>query len=201
MVPTLRQRSGDFSDLLTFPGSHYNQDVNTDAATGKQYALKIPAGFANAGQPLLTNNLAPYINPYGKALINLYPLPNFNDPAGRYNYIANPVQFLNRRDLKMRFDYKVSDKTSIYVRVTREKELQDGAYGLWWGPSTYELPTHNQSVNLGRSVAVGITKVINPTMTNEFVFSGSKLKLDNNYADPNKIKKDLIKLLKASAVG
>jgi hypothetical protein len=188
VVPTLKQRAGDFSELLTIPGSHYNQDLNTDAATGRQYALRIPAGFPNAGQPLLTNNITPYINPYGKALINLYPLPNFNDPAGRYNYIANPVQFLNRKDLKMRFDYKVSDKTSIYVRATREKELQDGAYGLWWGASTYELPSHNQSVNLGRSVAVGITKVINPTMTNEFVFSGSKLKLDNNYADPDKIK-------------
>ncbi len=176
VVPTLKQRQGDFSEIIG--KSILNQAGN----------VTVPFGYANAGQNIANGNLAPYIHPYGKALINLYPTPNFNDPTGRYNYIANPIQFLNRRDLKMRFDYKFSDKTNMYVRITRETELQDGAYGIWWGPSTYELPTHNQSANLGRSVAVGITSVLSPTMTNEIVVSGSKLKLDNNYEDANKVK-------------
>ncbi len=176
VVPTLKQRQGDFSELL-------GKSILNQGST-----VKIPGGFTNAGQNAPNNNLAPYIHPFGKALLNLYPLPNFNDPTGRYNYIANPIQFQNRKDLKMRFDYKASDNTNLYVRITRERELQDGAYGIWWGPSTYELPTHNVSQNLGRSVAVGLTKVISPTMTNEVVFSGSKLKLDNDYADPNKVK-------------
>ena len=80
------------------------------------------------------------------------------------------------------------------MRITRERELADEPYGIWWGPSTYELPTHNESANLGRSVAVGLTKVINPTMTNEIVFSGSKLKLDNQYADPDKVRLDTLGL-------
>jgi hypothetical protein len=176
VVPTLKQRQGDFSELL-------GKNILNQAST-----VKIPGGFPNAGQPAPNNNLAPYIHPFGKALINLYPLPNFNDPTGRFNYIATPIQFQNRKDLKMRFDYKHSDATTLYVRITRERELVDGAYGIWWGPSTYELPTHNLSTNLGRSVAVGLTKIINPTMTNEFVFSGSKLKLDNDYADPTKVR-------------
>lgn len=176
IVPTVKQRQGDFSEIIG--KSILNQAGN----------VTVPFGFANAGQNVANGNLAPYIHPYGKALINLYPLPNYNDPSGGINYIANPTQFLNRRDLKMRFDYKFSDNTNMYVRITRETELQDGAYGIWWGPSTYELPTHNQSSNLGRSVAVGITSVLNPTMTNELVVSGSKLKLDNNYADPSKVK-------------
>jgi len=176
VVPTLKQRQGDFSELL-------NKSILNQGST-----VKIPGGFPNAGQEALNNNLAPFIHPFGKALINLYPAPNFNDPSGRYNYVATPVQFQNRKDLKMRFDYKHSDTTNLYVRITRERELQDGAYGIWWGPSTYELPTHNVSSNLGRSVAVNLTKVISPTMTNEVVFSGSKLKLDNNYADPTKVR-------------
>lgn len=176
VVPTLKQRNGDFSELLG--KSILNQDPT----------VRIPSGFAGSGSVAPNNNLAPYINPIGKVLLNLYPLPNFNDPTGRYNYIANPVQSQNRRDLKMRFDYKLSDKTNLYVRITRELEVYDGPYGIWWGPSTYELPSHNVENRLGRSVAVGLTKVINPTMTNEVVFSGSKLKLDNGYADPNKVK-------------
>jgi hypothetical protein len=176
VVPTLKQRQGDFSELL-------GKSILNQASE-----VKIPGGFSGTGQPAPNNNLAPYIHPYGRALINLFPLPNFNDPTGRYNYIANPTTFQNRKDLKMRFDFKPSDSTNLYVRITREKELQDGAYGIWWGPSTYELPTHNISSNLGRSVAVGLTKVISPTMTNEVIFSGSKLKLDNDYVDPNKVR-------------
>lgn len=175
VVPTAKQRQGDFSELL-------GKSILNQPST-----VKIPGGFAGTGQNAANNNLAPYVHPFGRALINLYPQANFNDPTGRYNYIASPTKFTNRRDLKMRFDYKFSDKTNLYVRATREKELDDGPYGIWWGPSTYELPTHNQSSNLGRSVAVGLTKVINPTMTNEFVFSGSKLKLDNAYEDPDKV--------------
>ena len=167
-VPTLKQRNGDFSDL---PAGQ---------------AVKIPLGFANAGQNAPNNNLAPYINPIGKVLINLYPTPNFNSPGS--NYISNTVQTQHRVDFKSRFDYKVSDKTNIYVRVTRETQDEVNPYGIWWGPSTFELPTNNVQNDLGRSVAVGMTKIINPTMTNEVVFSGSKLKLDNQYADPNKVK-------------
>ena len=166
-VPTLKQRNGDFSEL----------------AAG---AVKIPAGFPNAGQAAPNNNLAPYINPIGKTLINLYPVPNFNGASN--NYISNTIQTQHRKDLKMRFDYKFSDNTNLYVRVTRETQGEVNPYGIWWGPSTFELPTANVQSDLGRSVAVGLTKVINPTMTNEVVFSGSKLKLDNAYADPDKVK-------------
>ena len=166
-VPTLKQRNGDFSEL---PAG----------------AVKIPLGFPNAGQPAPNNNLAPYINPIGKALINLYPLPNFNGAGS--NYISNTTQTQHRKDLKMKFDYNFSDSTNLYVRVTRETQGEVNPYGIWWGPSTFELPTQNVQSDLGRSVAVGLTKVINPTMTNEVVFSGSKLKLDNAYADPNKVK-------------
>ncbi len=174
-VPTLRQRAGDFSELLP------------KSILGQGQTVKIPLGFANAGQNALNNNLAPFINPIGKVLINLYPTPNFNDPTGAHNYISNTTQSNNRKDFKTRFDYKVSDSTNLYVRVTRELEVAVNPYGIWWGPSTYELPSANNENRLGRSVAVGLTKVINPTMTNEVVFSGSKLKLDNSYADPNKV--------------
>ncbi|HKQ76938.1 MAG TPA: carboxypeptidase regulatory-like domain-containing protein [Blastocatellia bacterium] len=167
-VPTLQQRNGDFNDLPA------GQNV------------RIPAGFPNAGQNIANRNVTPYINPIGKALINLYPLPNFNGAGG--NYISNTTQSAHRKDLKMRFDYKFSDNTNLFVRVTREIEVFTNPYGIWWGPSTFELPSQNEENRLGRSVAVGLTKVINPTMTNEVVFSGSKLKLDNNYADPDKVR-------------
>ncbi|HEX5082296.1 MAG TPA: carboxypeptidase regulatory-like domain-containing protein, partial [Blastocatellia bacterium] len=52
-VPTLQERNGDFSDISS--------------------QLRIPAGFVDAGKDAPNNNLAPYINPIGKVLLNLYP--------------------------------------------------------------------------------------------------------------------------------
>ncbi|HEX4948931.1 MAG TPA: carboxypeptidase regulatory-like domain-containing protein [Blastocatellia bacterium] len=163
-VPTVAQRAGNFGSTT----------------------VRIPGGFPNAGQNAPNNNLAPYINPIGRILINLYPLPNSNLPGA--NYISNTTQTAHRKDFKTRFDYKMSDKTNLYVRVTREVQGDVSPYGIWWGPSTFELPTPNEQSYLGRSVAVGLTKVFSPTLTNEVVFSGSKLKLDNQYQDPNKVR-------------
>jgi outer membrane receptor protein involved in Fe transport len=128
------------------------------------------------------------IDPIGQALINLYPLPNFKDPAGgRNNYVATGLQPINRNQQNLRVDYNISDSTKLYVRWAREFENNDYARGLWWNPSAYELPSHVLGTNLGRSITANLTSVINPTMTNEFVFALSKLKLDNDYADPNKV--------------
>lgn len=196
-VPTLLQRQGDYSEFL--------RGISTDA-TGKETCqtylqqpcrVYIPSSFpgyvASGNRTALNpgyapnNNLVPYINKTGQTLINLYPLPNFVDPSGRNNYISSALGPINRIDLKGRFDYKVSDKTNLYLRLARETEGQDGAFGIWWGPSNYELPSHNLSTNIGRSAALNVTSVLSPTMTNEVVFSVSRLKLDNNYADVSKV--------------
>jgi carboxypeptidase family protein len=182
VVPTLKQRQGDFSEFAGPAGSpdFLGQPV-------RPFPARVPGGYAAAGTDIVDHNISPYINPIGRALMELYPLPNFNDPNRRFNYIATPIQSQNRRDFKMRLDYKLSERSNLYVRLTREIEAYDGAYGMWWGPSTYELPSHVVETRLGRSVAVGLTQVINPSLTNEFVFSGSKLKMDNQYADPEKM--------------
>lgn len=135
-------------------------------------------------------NVSDRIDPVGKALINLYPLPNFANPTGAHNnanYSFTGLQPINRTQASLRTDLKISNSTNMYVRLAREAEQQDYARGLWWNSSAYELPSHVKGKNLGRSAAVNLTSVINPTMTNEVVFSASKLLLDNDYADPSKV--------------
>ena len=129
------------------------------------------------------------IDPIGQALINLYPLPNFTctTPGCRNNYVATGLQPINRNQQNLRIDYSVSNNTKLYVRWAREFENNDYSRGLWWNPSAYELPSHVLGTNLGRSITANLTSVINPTMTNEVVFALSKLKLDNDYANPNKV--------------
>jgi carboxypeptidase family protein len=182
VVPTLKQRRGDFSEFVGPIGSadFLGQPV-------RPFPVRVPGGSAAAGTDIINHDISPYIDPIGRILTGLYPLPNFNDPNRRFNYIAAPIQSQDRTDFKTRFDYKLSERSSLYVRLTRELETYDGPYGMWWGPSTYELPSPVVETRLGRSLAVGLTQVLNPSLTNEVVFSGSKLKMDNQYADPEKL--------------
>jgi carboxypeptidase family protein/TonB-dependent receptor-like protein len=172
-VPSLKMRQGDFSEL----------------ATG---AIKVPAG-CNApgyvvGANAPNNDLRPCIDPtgLGPALLNLYPAPNFNDGQGN-NYLYSVLRPNDRNQFVSRFDYNVSERTKLYVRLAREYEQQGFPRGLWWDASNYEIPGNLSSNNLGRSIVVNMTNIISPTMTNEVLFGASKLKLNYDFKDPDKV--------------
>lgn len=161
------------------PGTRFDLVPTLDQRQGRN--------FRNQNNGTIFNLDPSQITPIGKALINLYPLPNFTDPSGRFNYQFSGLQPINRTQGVLRIDYKPSEKVTAYLRLARESESQDYARGLWWNPSAYELPSHVVGTNLGRSAALNITAVISPTMTNETVLSGSKLQLDNDYREPDKV--------------
>jgi hypothetical protein len=186
VVPTLKQRQGDFSELLTGAGSNLNQGRTVTVPVGCTVG-GVTGNGGNNSDVAPNNNLAPCADPLGKALLNMFPLPNFSDPNNRYNYVYSVLRPNNRNQFTSRFDYTVSEKTKLYVRFAREYEKQGFPRGLWWDSSNYELPGKLQSYNLGRSLVVNLTNVVNPSMTNEILFSASKLKLNYNYADPSKV--------------
>jgi hypothetical protein len=175
VVPTLGQRQGRFNDYLG--GQNLNQPTS----------VNIPSGFPGAGNPAPGNNLSPYIDPMGQQLINLYPLPNYKDPNNRYNYVFNSLQKQNTTQLNLRLDYNFSDSTKAYVRLAQDDGQVDQQRGIWWNSSDYALPTTINNTQLGRSAAVNLTSVLSPTVTNELLFTYSKLKLDNIHADESKI--------------
>jgi len=182
IVPTALERAGNFSQSST--------PINQTGTIGR---ICTPNSPDFACTPVPSGILTQFADPFGVALLNLFPMPNFTPAPGSdlarrgINYASNVVSPQNRTDLKMRFDYNITNNTKMYIRLARESETADYPYGLWWGPSTYELPSHVIGTNLGRSAAVNVTSVLNPTMTNEVVFSASKLKLGNDYADPSKV--------------
>jgi Carboxypeptidase regulatory-like domain/TonB-dependent Receptor Plug Domain len=182
VVPTAAERAGDFSHSTSSFGSVGNTPLICPPDT---------FNFSPCSTP--TTNLTGSANPIGVALLNLYPLPNFTPAAGsaqaRFNYAISPVAPANRIDQKLRFDYNITNNTKAYLRLARESESANSPYGIWWGPSNYELPSQVQGTNLGRSAALNVTSVINPTMTNEVVFSASKLKLNYDFEDPSKLTK------------
>jgi hypothetical protein len=197
-VPTLAERNGDFSLSPSRYGGNVlcpPDTISWAGCNGTQGGVGVDGGTR---APVTSRNFTAFRNPLGAALLNLFPLPNFvPDPgstlaAQRRNYASNVIAPSNRTDLKMRFDYKVSDNTNMYLRLARESETDDSPYGIWWGPSAFELPSHVVGQNLGRSAAMNITSVISPTMTNEVVISASKLKLFYDYEDPAKVSRSAL---------
>jgi hypothetical protein len=175
VVPNENQRQG------LFTGFQGGQNLNQPGT------VNIPSGFPGAGSPAPGNDLRPYINPMGQKLINMYPLPNYNDPNNRYNYVFNALQKQDATQVTLRMDYNFSDSTKMYVRLAQDDGQVDQARGLWWASSRYELPTRIQNPQLGRTGSLNLTSVLSPTTTNEFIFSYGKLKLDNIHADENAI--------------
>jgi hypothetical protein len=180
VVPTLLQRQGIFTE------------TNLPTGQGQPSSLtpNIPGGFPNAGQPAPGGDLRPYLTKLGSTLANMYPEPNYVDSTGRYNYVLSQLEPTNRLDMKMRFDWNVTNNTKAYVRIARETEDVEGARGVWWGASEVALPSPNLGTNKGRSVSGNVVTVLSPTMTNELLVSWSRLKLDNTYADPAKMRLD-----------
>jgi len=175
VVPTAGMRQGNFNDFSA--GQHLNLPTQ----------VNIPKGFPGAGTPAPGNNLSPYIDPIGRALMGLYPQPNYTDPNNRYNYIFNPLVDANRNQGVARLDYNISDSVRTYIRLARDSEVSQNARGLWWGPGNVELPTPINGAQKGTSAVFNLTAVLSPTTTNEFIFSWSRLKNDNTYDDPSKM--------------
>lgn len=172
VTPTAGQRNGHFGDYLG--GQHLNQPET----------VLIPSGFPGAGSPAPNNDLSPYIDPVGRALINLYPLPNYSDPNNRYNYIFSRLSKADRNQQVLRVDWAATDRTRAYVRLARDKDVNTGYRGLWWNSSDVELPSPLDSPSLGLSAVGNVTSILTPSMTNELVLSWSDLRNDNRFEDP-----------------
>lgn len=178
-VPTLKERQGDFSE------SGAGNIFVPAGCTANGIAGN--AGSNGPGDAAPNNDLNPCAHPLGRALLNFYPAPNRSVPFGQNNYVYSVLRPNDRNQFTSRFDYSVSDKTKLYVRFAREYEEQGFPRGLWWDSSAYELPGKLTSKNLGRSVVVNLTTIINSSMTNEILFSASKLKLNYDFAEPDKV--------------
>jgi hypothetical protein len=139
LVPTLKERAGDFSGLPV---------TIVDPIT------KIP--FAG--------NMIPKerINPVGAALANLYPAPNNADPAR--NYIGHPKGVSDNNALAARIDYQRGARDAFWGRFTRNAPFDRGV-GQALSPTFPGFEQEQSDSNF--QFAVGDVHTFNPTMVNE----------------------------------
>ncbi len=197
-VPTAAQRAGDFSELLNT--QFCDTDVN-DNVIGGRY-LKQPCQLLDpsTGTPFQGNVIPDALmTDNGKKFLNLFPFPNFVDSNGVYNFAGRPLRPRNRSAQWYRVDYNISESTRLFVRLNLEREKTIYDYGLWAGSnsgwtSNIPEPTPILQPYRGDSIAANVVTIINPTLTNEIMFSYQDNIADNHYEDPAKMSKAAIGL-------
>jgi hypothetical protein len=165
-VPTVLERSGDFSQLLT----------GSNNSGGAPITLYQPNPVANGTTPLTYNGQANVINPtqidpVAQRLLNLFPLPNngtANQTYNNYNIQSNAIDNTFQWDL--RADYNISAKDQIFARHSYLHE--PGKHVAPLGPilDGGGFGDTGSIVNLGQQFALSETHIFSPTLTNEFRF-------------------------------
>lgn len=156
-VPTELERRGDFSQSFDNNG---NLIVIRDPLTGQPF----PGNVIPADR----------IDPNGRALLNLFPLPNARDPSrefSQYNYTFQSSYEHPRNDQVIRVDWNIGPKTNFYSRVNWGYEAYKGGWGFVlnnanWPqlPIAYEIHSygvvntllHTFSPTLVAEVTVGV---------------------------------------------
>ena len=142
-VPTALERQGDFSQTFD--------------SQGRLIFIRDPllAGTCSSvtgGPACFAGNVIPAnrIDPIAQQLMNLFPLPNADDPTGarQYNYAFQTVQKWPRNDQVLRIDWNVDKNTTFYSRFQYGYEKRAGGVsflgssGGWpQYPSKYEIDT------------------------------------------------------------
>ena len=184
VMPTVAMRNGDFShDPFGQPQPKGFQLTNpSPAADGAPFMCNA------AGNPLPTAangtqatgtpcNKIPQslFDSIGQKLINLYPLPNANNPALGYNYVSTPVRKLNEGKFDFRIDENLTDKDTFFARFSYD---QAGSYVPGGAPGFAEQGAFgsNQSIiNHARNAAISETHVFSPKMMNQMSFGFNRI--------------------------
>ena len=142
-VPTLAERTGDFSQSLlgvpVIPGT----------------AFQFPGGQL------------PFLHPIGRAIAALYPLPNRNGLFA--NFVSSPTQRDDNDHFDARIDHNVSQLTSLIFRYS----FGDRRYfEPFAGQNLSAVPGFGNSVpRRSQNALVGLTHVFSPRLVNDTRFA------------------------------
>jgi hypothetical protein len=176
LVPSAAMRNGDFTDdafgnpnptLLTNPymagasDSHFQCDSAGNA---------MPAAANGSQAPGVDCNKIPQglFNPIGQAMINLYPLPNADNPALAYNYVNEPVRKLNEGEFDIRLDHNFSTRDSLFARFSYDQAVSFVPGGSPGFAEASAFASTENIANHGRNAALSETHIFSERTVNQF---------------------------------
>jgi hypothetical protein len=185
-VPTLAERSGDFSVAnlnAQLCGARPDGLVNPNSIQDMCYA----ENYLTNGSVVADGNVRPYANAGGVALVNWLPVPNadpFHNISG-YNYIQPVIVTQNGNMLHARLDYNINDSNQVYLAYGRQSQVTDQPVGLGYVPSNSVLyPGGVTTGDISNIGSITYTHTFGPTMTNEANAALSFISDPGNMGDP-----------------
>jgi hypothetical protein len=169
-VPTLKMRSGDFSEFLSsnpwLSGVHQIYDPATCPAVG------------NAGCAPFTGNIIPSgrLSSNGLAILNAYPKPTPGYLSGTQNWIAQAAHPINQRKQVINVDWVINDQHKLEFR------RQNATYNEFQPFDQGSGLTGKYFIRPNQTDVLAWTWTISPTMINE---ARATLSLDNVYIPVN----------------
>lgn len=165
LVPTMDQRSGDFTNVATLnnpnvPNTSFKCDgagnpipSNPDGSqTGGTPCNKIPSGL---------------INPIGQALVNLYPLPTPGVSGNGINYVNSPVRKLDETKFDIRLDHSFSSSDTAFARFSYDQAVSYVPGGAPGFAESNAFGSNQGIINHGRNIALSETHIFSPTTVNQ----------------------------------
>lgn len=164
-VPTLKMRTGDFSEILQ-PGVLDTYNTINGPVTAPQGTI-----FGANGLPL-SGNIIPstLFSPAGFAVLNAYPLPT-NSGLTR-NYARNRKENANIDQYDIKIDHNINSINRLFGRYSKatNERGRDNNFPLGTSPNGLDLPSgFGAGTEFGntRQVALGDTHIFSPTVVNE----------------------------------
>jgi hypothetical protein len=155
IVPTQEERDGVFSTALR--------------------TIRDPL----TGQPFPGNRIPrERFDPVSAGLLELWPLPNFGGSGTRQNYVNNPPWTTDRDAIDGRVDHNFSDNDKVFGRFSKMRfdNLRDSTL-----PPPGRGAAGNDRAfddNDAHSIAFSYTKILRPTLLNEFRYGFIRQKVD-----------------------
>ena len=161
LVPTLKMRTGDFSELLSPTNIFYGKTVQViDPKTG----LPFPGNIIPAPGTVSTGSVA---SANGLGILNAYPVPNLTTPINGNNWFESARHPQDQRKDTIAVDINLTDKQRLRFRRVYfnfdEYQPLDGGSGET--PKFFHRPNQTNSIN--HIWPISSTKV------NEILFSFS----------------------------
>ncbi len=156
-MPSALERRGDFSQSL---------DVSD-----RLFTLYDPL----TQQPL-PGNLVPAsrIHPLGRAMLEVFPQPNFLDRAisrGSYNYQFQESRENPKRLFQLKSDWNVTATDRLMMRWRKWRQTSVGYTAITgWGDSNWDL-YRNRYSKTEDSGLLTYTRTMSPSLVNEFAFT------------------------------
>ncbi|HYE14889.1 MAG TPA: TonB-dependent receptor [Pyrinomonadaceae bacterium] len=188
-VPSLAERSGNFSAFLGLPIFRASNGTSCTSAT------VLPAGVTCTTTPLnvtdtagnviqaragmvfraadgraYAGNIVPTsdLSPIALSIMNAYPLPN----TGTNQFVHSPINALRTQQESIRIDHNFNDDHRLFGRYTHDLNRTQEPSGLFTTNNVPNFGTTNTRIP-GMTFVASLTSVISPTLVNEATYNFS----------------------------